>query len=85
MKYEEKILQALLDSYERSSLSRGENTVAVHISFPITKKTMPIYFDENSLAYEEIHPLDRRADLKPVSFHSGHCTDFTVSDVVWCG
>lgn len=34
MKYEEKILQALLDSYERSSLSRGENTVAVHISFP---------------------------------------------------
>ena len=55
MKYEEHILQTLLDSYERSSLSRGENTVAVHISFPITKKTMPVYFDENSLAYEEIH------------------------------
>ena len=55
MKYEERILQALLDSYERSRLSRGENTVAVHISFPINKKTMPVYFDENSLAYEEIH------------------------------
>ena len=55
MRYEERILQALLDSYERSRLSRGENTVAVHISFPITKKTMPVYFDENSLAYEEIH------------------------------
>ena len=55
MKYEEHILHALLDSYERSSLSRGENTVAVHISFMINKKTMPTYFDENSLAYEEIH------------------------------
>lgn len=55
MKYEERILQALLDSYEGSRLSRGENTVTVHIAFPITKKTMPVYFDENSLAYEEIH------------------------------
>lgn len=55
MKYEERILQALLDSYEGSRLSRGENTVAVHIFFPINKKTMPVYFDENSLAYEEIH------------------------------
>lgn len=55
MKYEERILQALLDSYERSRLSRGENVVAVHISFQITPKTIPIYFDENSSAYEEIH------------------------------
>lgn len=55
MRYEERILQTLLDSYERSRLSRGENEVAVHIAFPITPKTMPIYFDENSLAYEEIH------------------------------
>lgn len=55
MQYEEKILQALLDSYERSSLSRGENVVTVHISFPINKKTMPVYFDENSSAYESIH------------------------------
>lgn len=46
MRYEERILQTLLDSYERSRLSRGENEVAVHIAFPITPKTMPIYFDE---------------------------------------
>ena len=57
MKYESYILQALMDSYERSSLSRKENKVAVHISFPITKKTLPEYFDENSLEYEEIHAV----------------------------
>lgn len=55
MQYEERILESLLDSYERSSLSRGENAVTVHITFPITKKTMPAYFDENSLTYETIH------------------------------
>ena len=60
MRYEERILQTLLDSYERSRLSRGENEVAVHIAFPITPKTMPIYFDENSLAYEEIHGTARQ-------------------------
>lgn len=73
MKYEEKILHALLDSYERSSLSRGENTVAVHISFPITKKTMPIYFDENSLAYEEIHGV------------AGHLEELGYTCSVWKG
>lgn len=57
MKYERYILETLMDSYERSSLSRQENKVAVHISFPITKKTLPEYFDENSLAYEEIHAV----------------------------
>lgn len=57
MKYKDYILNSLIDSYERSSLSRDENTVAVHISFPINKKTMPVYFDENSLAYEEIHAV----------------------------
>ena len=73
MKYEEKILQALLDSYERSGLSRGENTVAVHISFPITKKTMTIYFDENSLAYEEIHGA------------AGHLEELGYTCSVWKG
>ena len=57
MQYEQKILNELLDRYERSILSRGENTVAVHIAFAVTKKTLPVYFDENSLAYEEIHAV----------------------------
>ena len=55
MQYEKRILHALLDSYESSSLSRGENKVSVHIAFSFTKKTMPAYFDESSLAYEDIH------------------------------
>ncbi len=55
MQYENKILNALLDSYERSSLSRKENKKTIHISFAITEKTMPTYFDENSLTFELIH------------------------------
>lgn len=55
MQYESGILHALLDTYENSLLSRGENKVAVHIAFPFTKKSMPAYFDESSLAFEDIH------------------------------
>lgn len=73
MKYEEKILHALLDSYERSCLSRGENIVAVHISFPVTKQTIPVYFDENSLAYEEIHAA------------AGHLEELGYTSSVWKG
>ena len=73
MRYEERILQTLLDSYERSRLSRGENEVAVHIAFPITPKTMPIYFDENSLAYEEIHGA------------AGHLEEMGYTCSVWKG
>lgn len=53
--YEARILKGLLDSYERSLLSRGKNKVAVHIAFPFNRKNLPEYFDESSLAYEEIH------------------------------
>lgn len=73
MRYEERILQTLLDSYERSRLSRGENEVAVHIAFPITPKTMPIYFDENSLTYEEIHGT------------AGHLEEMGYTCSVWKG
>lgn len=53
--YEARILKGLLDSYERSLLSRGKNKVAVHIAFPFNRKNLPEYFNESSLAYEEIH------------------------------
>lgn len=70
MQYDERILHALLDTYENSLLSRGENKVAVHISFPVTKKTLPAYFDESSLAYEKIHgelkELEQRGYLRIV-------------------
>lgn len=54
-RYGKRILNALLDSYERSAVFMGTNKVAVHISFPFQKKTIPEYFDEGSLAYEDIH------------------------------
>lgn len=62
MQYEGRILHALLDSYENSLLSRGENRVTIHISFPFTPKTMPAYFDESSLEYEKIHAAVRHLE-----------------------
>ena len=61
-RYEEKILNALLDSYENSVLSRGENRVKVQIGFPFSKKTMPEYFNESSLAYDEIHGVAKELE-----------------------
>ena len=55
MQYETRILNSLLDSYENSLLFRGENKVAVHISYSFTKKNIPAYYDESSMAFEEIH------------------------------
>lgn len=60
--YEKKILNALLDSYEGSLLSRGENKVAVRIAFRFTEKSLPAYFDESSTAYEEIHAALRELE-----------------------
>lgn len=54
---EKRILNKLLDSYERSKLSRGENIVAVHITYAFQKDNIPEYFDESSLAYEDIHSM----------------------------
>lgn len=55
VQYDKRILNALLDSYENSLLFTGENKVNIHISFPFSPKTIPEYFDESSMAYEEIH------------------------------
>lgn len=53
--YDKKIVNKLLDSYEASTLFTGKNKVAVRIAFPFNKSTLPVYFDESSFAYEEIH------------------------------
>lgn len=63
-RYDEKILNVLLDSYEKSVLSRGKNKVKVQIAFPFTKRTMPEYFNESSLAYDEIHALLKETEQK---------------------
>lgn len=62
MQYDKRILNQLLDMYENSLLSRGENKVAVHIGFPFTKKSLPEYFDESSFVYEEIHAALRELE-----------------------
>ena len=64
MRYDEKILDALLNSYENSLLSRGQNKVSIHIGFPFTKKTIPAYFDESSTEYEEIHAQMKELDSR---------------------
>lgn len=62
--YDVKILSGLLDSYENSLLSQGENKVNIHIAFRFTKKTMPEYFNESSLAYDEIHAVVKELGRK---------------------
>lgn len=64
VRYDTRILNGLLDSYENSLLWRGENKVHIHIAFPFVKKTMPEYFDESSLAYDEIHAAVRELEQK---------------------
>lgn len=61
-RYDKKIVNKLLDSYESSTLFTGKNKVAVHIAFPFNKNTLPAYFDESSLAYEEIHASMRELE-----------------------
>lgn len=52
---ESKILNRLLDRYENSKLWRGENVKNIHITFAFCKDTIPKYFDESSLAADEIN------------------------------
>lgn len=64
VRYDVRILNGLLDTYENSILSRGENKVNIHIAFPFTRKTMPEYFNESSLAYDEIHTAVQELEQK---------------------
>lgn len=86
VRYDIRVLNQLLDAYERSVLSRGENKVAVHISFPFTRKTMPEYFDESSSEYEEIHALmaemERRRFLSVV--WKGGKENYIIQKVILC-
>lgn len=53
--YDVMVLQKLLDTYENSLLSTGDNVRTIHIELRFTKKVMPSYFDETVTAYEQIH------------------------------
>lgn len=64
VQYDKKILNDLLDSYEKSLLFTGKNKVNIRISFPFTAKSVPEYFDESSLVYEELHSKLRELEQK---------------------
>lgn len=55
VRYDKLIINKLLDSYESSLLSTGENKRTIHIDVRFTKTFLPAYFDESSGAYEAIH------------------------------
>ncbi len=54
-RYDDLILGRLLDKYENSSLSRGENQRNISIAYKLTPKELPEYFDERRLDYENVH------------------------------
>lgn len=63
-RYERYLLNELIDSYERSLLFTGENKINVNIAFVFTKKSLPAYFEESSLDYEEIHACVQELEQK---------------------
>ena len=55
VQYDRKVINQLLDTYENSLLSTGENKRTIQIEFRFTKTSIPAYFDESSSEYENIH------------------------------
>lgn len=62
--YDCKVLNHLLDTYENSLLSTGENKRTIQIEFRFTKTSIPSYFDESSDEYESIHVLMKLLESK---------------------
>ena len=60
--YDKIVLNKLLDSYESSLLSTGQNERTIHIEFRFIKKYIPAYFDESSGEYEKIHIFMRQLE-----------------------
>ncbi len=54
-RYDERILNKLLDKYENSLLYTGQNQRRQTISVSITKAVLLEYFDESSMQFETIH------------------------------
>lgn len=55
VRYDKLVINKLLDSYESSLLSTGQNERTIHIEVKFTMTFLPAYFDESSGAYETIH------------------------------
>lgn len=55
VQYNKIVINKLLDAYETSLLSTGDNVRNINIEMHFSKKNFPAYFDESSLEYENIH------------------------------
>lgn len=64
IRHDKIVLNKLLDTYESSSLSTGDNIRNINIESRFTKKNFPMYFDESSLEYENIHILMKELEDK---------------------
>ena len=53
--YRKLIMSSLLESYEKSALFLGKNKNAQNIYYRFSKKTIPEYFEDTSVIYDEIH------------------------------
>lgn len=54
-RYDEEMLNKLLDRYENSLLYTGKNQRSQTISVPVTKRLWPEYFDPGNLQFKDIH------------------------------
>lgn len=64
VQYDRKVLNSLLDTYENSLLSTGENKRTIQIELRFTKTMIPEYFDESSTEYENIHIMMKALEAK---------------------
>lgn len=64
VRYDQRVLNKLIDTYENSLLAIGENKRNVNIELRFTKKMIPEYFDESSMEYEYIHALMNELEEK---------------------
>lgn len=55
VQYDKLVINKLLDNYESSLLSTGENERTIHIDVRFSKTFLPVYYDENSGEYDIIH------------------------------
>ena len=51
VQYDRMVLNHLLDTYENSLLSIGENRRKIQIEFRFTRTSIPAYYDELSLIH----------------------------------
>lgn len=64
VQYNKLVINKLLDTYESSLLSTGDNSRTIHIELRFSKKNMPAYFEESSTEYENIHILMKELEDK---------------------